>query len=248
LVAAAVLEARDRPPHVQLEASWSPSPDDRRPGHIVLLLDAGRLGGESTVPAAPRPRPRSCPRSCRSRRPLRPTGSRAPRGRAPVTPASAPPSGRMPVRSNSAWRPRSLSPPEALPPALSMRLRLCSPIQVEHQRLSGWCRLCLMLHGDRAAHPTRREGVPPDCALDTDDLSNQSCRGPSSSAGRQPQAGQRPGDSGSSGYAVLPFCRLDPPAPELELAHRGERSERAQSATGAIVSASPAGECPRCLP
>jgi tail tape-measure protein len=45
-----------------------------------------------------------------------------------VTPASAPPSVRMPARSSSAWRPMSLSPPEALPPAVSMRFRLCSPL------------------------------------------------------------------------------------------------------------------------
>jgi hypothetical protein len=45
-----------------------------------------------------------------------------------ATPASAPPRVRMPVRSSSAWRPRSFSPPEALPPAVSMRFRLCSPL------------------------------------------------------------------------------------------------------------------------
>ena len=42
--------------------------------------------------------------------------------------ASAPPSVRMPVRSNSAWRPRPFNPPEARSPAFSIRFRLCSPL------------------------------------------------------------------------------------------------------------------------
>jgi hypothetical protein len=39
LVAAAVLEACEKPSTYKLEASWPPRPDDRRPGRITIATD-----------------------------------------------------------------------------------------------------------------------------------------------------------------------------------------------------------------